>query len=65
VCLVAKRVSKKNHLLAAEAKALAADPEDRREAAAVLSLMGSLTFLVSDEELIEPLFENWEPDPID
>ena len=28
-------------------------------------LIGSVRFLVSDEELIEPLFEDWEPDPID
>jgi prevent-host-death family protein len=25
------------------------------------SLIGSVEFLVSDEELIEPLFEDWEP----
>jgi hypothetical protein len=29
------------------------------------SLVGSVTFLVSDDELIEPLYEDWEPDPID
>ena len=27
------------------------------------SLLGSVEFLVSDEELIEPLYEDWEPDP--
>ena len=26
------------------------------------SLIGSVTFLVSDEELIAPLFEDWEPE---
>jgi prevent-host-death family protein len=26
------------------------------------SLVGSVRQLVSDEELIEPLYENWEPD---
>jgi prevent-host-death family protein len=25
------------------------------------SLLGSVEFLVSDDELIEPLFEDWEP----
>jgi prevent-host-death family protein len=25
------------------------------------SLLGSVEFLVSDDELIEPLFEGWEP----
>ena len=29
------------------------------------SLIGTVTFLVSDEELIEPLFEDWEPDRIE
>ena len=29
------------------------------------SLLGSVEFLVSDDELIEPLYEDWEPDPID
>ena len=29
------------------------------------SLIGSDTFLVSDEELVEPLFEDWEPDPLE
>jgi hypothetical protein len=28
------------------------------------SLVGSVTFLVSDEDLIEPLYEDWEPEPI-
>ena len=27
------------------------------------NLLGSVHFLVSDEELIEPLYEDWEPDP--
>jgi len=26
------------------------------------SLLGSVTYLVSDEELIAPLFPNWEPE---
>jgi prevent-host-death family protein len=26
------------------------------------SLIGSVTYLVSDEELIKPLYEDWEPD---
>jgi hypothetical protein len=58
---MAKRVGN-DRRLAAEAQAVAADAEDRREAARVRSLMGSIGFLVSDEELIEPLFEDWEPD---
>ena len=29
------------------------------------SLVDSVTFLVSADELIEPLYEDWEPDPID
>ena len=29
------------------------------------SLIGTITFRVSDEELIEPLYEDWEPDPIE
>jgi hypothetical protein len=64
VCLMAKRLRKKKPSLAEETEALAADPQDRREAAAVRDLMGSVRFLVSDEELIEPLYEDWEPDPI-
>jgi hypothetical protein len=39
----------------------AADGEDRPEAASLRPLMGRVEFLVSDEELIEPLFEDWEP----
>ncbi len=27
-----------------------------------MSLIGTLTYLVSDDELIEPLYEEWEPD---
>jgi len=26
------------------------------------SLIGTVKFLVSDEELIKPLYEDWEPD---
>ena len=26
------------------------------------SLIGTVTYLVSDEELIKPLYEDWEPD---
>jgi hypothetical protein len=29
------------------------------------SLIGTVTFLVSDEELIEPLYEDWEPDLVE
>jgi hypothetical protein len=59
---MAKRHRKENHLLA-EAEALVTDQEDRREATIVRSLMGSVTFLVSDEELIEPLDIEPEPHP--
>jgi len=62
---MAKRDRKSDRSLAAEAEALAADAEDRREAARVRSLMGSVEFLVSDDELIEPLHDDWKPDPID
>ena len=27
------------------------------------SLIGSVTYHVSDEELIKPLYEDWEPEP--
>ena len=59
-----KWVRKKKRLLASEAEALAADRVDQRETA-TRSLVGSVSFLVSDEELIEPLFEDSEPDPIE
>jgi len=58
---MAKRDRKSDRSLAAEAE----DAEDRREAARVRSLMGSVEFLVSDDELIEPLHDDWKPDPID
>jgi hypothetical protein len=44
----------------AESPAPSAEPEPSPR-----SLVGSVTFLVSDEELIEPLFADWEPDPIE
>ena len=62
---MAKRELSSDRSLTAEAEALAADAEDRREAAKVRSLMGSVEFLVSDDELIEPLHDDSEPDPID
>jgi prevent-host-death family protein len=27
------------------------------------SLLGSVTFLVSDDELVQPLYEDWAPSP--
>ena len=62
---MASEGSEENQVVAAEAKALAADGEDAREAATVRNLMGSVRFLVSDEELMKPLHEDWEADPID
>ena len=48
----------------AQAEGQNPEPEGASEGAP-RSLIGSVTFLVSDEELIEPLCEDWEPDPID
>ena len=62
---MASEGSEENQVVAAEAKALAADGEDVREAVTVRNLMGSVRFLVSDEELMKPLYEDWEADPID
>jgi hypothetical protein len=56
-----KRDPAKDQLLAAEAEAVAAAEDDRREAASVLRLIGSVEFLVSDEELVGPLYEERKP----
>jgi hypothetical protein len=45
----------------ADAETPVPSPEPER----TRSLVGSVTFLVSDEELIAPLCEDWEPDPLE
>jgi hypothetical protein len=48
----------------AENQRLFSEPEGASEGLP-RSLVDSVTFLVFDDELIEPLYEDWEPDPID